>query len=169
MSIYLNTNKPLKNYSHLYRSKYFVDKSLIIEELNEVILTSDRYVCITRPRRFGKSSVIDMLGAYYSKGLDSSSIFDNLKISESESYKEHLKEKTGKGSADFTFHPRRKNDTAFIVELKKDENVDVAINQIKNKEYIEKFKKENEDKKVLAVAICYNSKDKEHSCKIEEI
>ena len=90
MSIYLNTNKPLKNYSHLYRSKYFVDKSLIIEELNEVILTSDRYVCITRPRRFGKSSVIDMLGAYYSKGLDSSSIFDNLKISESESYKEHL-------------------------------------------------------------------------------
>ena len=90
MSIYLNTNKPLKNYSHLYRSKYFVDKSLIIEELNEVILTSDRYVCITRPRRFGKSSVIDMLGAYYSKGLDSSSIFDNLKISESENYKEHL-------------------------------------------------------------------------------
>ena len=80
MSIYLNTNKPLKNYSHLYRSKYFVDKSLIIEELNEVILTSDRYVCITRPRRFGKSSIVDMLGAYYSKGLDSSSIFDNLKI-----------------------------------------------------------------------------------------
>ena len=106
---------------------------------------------------------------HISKGLDSSSIFDNLKISKSESYKEHLKEKTGKGYADFTFHPRRKNDTAFIVELKKDENVDVAINQIKNKEYIEKFKKENEDKKVLAVAICYNSKDKEHSCKIEEI
>lgn len=47
--------------------------------------------------------------------------------------------------------------------------MDVAINKIKNKEYIEKFKKENEDKKVLAVAICYNSKDKEHSCKIEEI
>ena len=90
MSIYLNTNKPLKNYNHLYRSKYFVDKSLIIEELNEVILTSDRYVCITRPRRFGKSSIVDMLGAYYSKGLDSSSIFDNLKISESKNYKEHL-------------------------------------------------------------------------------
>lgn len=519
MSIYLNTNKPLKNYSHLYRSKYFVDKSLIIEELNEVILTSDRYVCITRPRRFGKSSVIDMLWSLLFQRISSSSIFDNLKISESESYKEHLnkynvinisfneipdnmktydeyinnivhqlkkeviskfnikdidendsikrileksneefiflldewdyifnnnlfeenqndfleflrnllkdepyvamcymtgvlpikkyssgsalnmfdeftflkdrkygkyfgftedeikylckksgemefselekwyngyytakgtkvynprsvvkallnchcesywtntgamdevakylkyntleirddvikmvsgeeidliideefragqrdpktkeeiysamivlgflsyhdgylkipnkelmkefekalrdksfgyvsqiiensrkmlqatvngdtatvesilhdihnseipilqyndenslscvltlaylsardtyrierEEKTGKGYADFTFHPRRKNDTAFIVELKKDENVDVAINQIKNKEYIEKFKKENEDKKVLAVAICYNSKDKEHSCKIEEI
>ena len=43
----------------------------------------------------------------------------------------------------------------------------MAINQIKSKEYIETFKKEN--KKVLAVAICYNSKEKEHKCKIEEI
>ena len=90
-------------------------------------------------------------------------------LSARDTYRIEREEKTGKGYADFTFHPRRKNDTAFIVELKKDENVDVAINQIKNKEYIEKFKKENEDKKVLAVAICYNSKDKEHSCKIEEI
>ena len=62
MSIYLNTNKPLINYMNLYRSKYFVDKSLMIEKLNEVIETSDKYICITRPRRFGKSSVIDMLG-----------------------------------------------------------------------------------------------------------
>ena len=42
MSIYLNTNKPLKNYSHLYISKYFVDKSLIIEELNEVTQENDK-------------------------------------------------------------------------------------------------------------------------------
>ena len=90
-------------------------------------------------------------------------------LSARDTYRIEREEKTGKGYADFTFHPRRKNDTAFIVELKKDENVDIAINQIKNKEYIEKFKKENEDKKILAVAICYNSKDKEHICKIEEI
>ena len=38
-----------------------------------------------------------------------------------------------KAFADFTFHPRRKNDTAFIVELKKDEDPEVAINQIKEK------------------------------------
>ena len=90
-------------------------------------------------------------------------------LSARDTYRIEREENTGKGYADFTFHPRRKNDTAFIVELKKDENVDIAINQIKNKEYIEKFKKENEDKKILAVAICYNSKDKEHICKIEEI
>lgn len=74
-----------------------------------------------------------------------------------------------KAFADFTFHPRRKNDTAFIVELKKDEDPEVAINQIKEKEYVEKFKKENNHRLVLAVAICYNSKTKEHHCKIEEL
>ena len=90
-------------------------------------------------------------------------------LSERDNYRIEREEKTGKGYADFTFHPRRRNDTAFIVELKKDEDVDVAINQIKSKEYIETFKKENKNKKVLAVAICYNSKEKEHKCKIEEI
>lgn len=45
----------------------------------------------------------------------------------------------------------------------------MAINQIKSKEYIETFKKENVNRKVLAVAICYNSKEKEHKCKIEKI
>ena len=47
--------------------------------------------------------------------------------------------------------------------------MDVAINQIKLKEYVQKFKEENQHKKVLAVAICYNSKEKDHRCKIEEI
>lgn len=86
-----------------------------------------------------------------------------------DTYRVEREEKTGKGYADFTFHPRRKNDTAFIVELKKDEVPEVAINQIREKEYIQKFKAENKGKEVLAVAICYDSKKKEHHCKIEEI
>ena len=90
-------------------------------------------------------------------------------LSARDTYRVEREEKTGKGYADFTFHPRRKNDVAFIVELKKDEIPDVAINQIKEKEYIQKFKQENQGKKVLAVAICYDSKKKEHNCKIEEI
>lgn len=90
MSIYLNTNKSLEIYKTLYKSKYFVDKSMIIESLNELIGTSDRYLCITRPRRFGKSSVADMLGAYYSKVVDSKDIFDTLKISKSNSYTDNL-------------------------------------------------------------------------------
>lgn len=90
-------------------------------------------------------------------------------LSARDTYRVEREEKSGKGYADFTFHPRRKNDIAFIVELKKDETPEVAINQIRKKEYVEKFGKENADKKVLAVAICYDSKEKEHKCKIEEI
>ena len=86
-----------------------------------------------------------------------------------DTYRIEREEKSGKGYADFTFHPRRKNDTAFIVELKKDESPEVAINQIKKKEYVEKFKRENNNHSNLAVAICYDSKIKEHYCKIEEL
>lgn len=90
MAIYLNSINPYENYKSLYRSKYFVDKSLIIDKLNEVIETSDKYICITRPRRFGKSSVADMIGAYYSKAVNSEEVFENLKISNEDNYKEYL-------------------------------------------------------------------------------
>ena len=82
-------------------------------------------------------------------------------------YRVEREEKTGKGYADFSFHPKRKSDTALIIELKKNETAEKAIQQIKEKEYVQKFKKENN--KVLAVAICYDFNNKEHSCKIEEL
>ena len=84
-------------------------------------------------------------------------------------YRIEREEKSGKGYIDFSFHPRYEGDTPFIVELKKDEGVDVALNQIKEKEYYVKFKKEYKDRNILLVAICYDSKTKEHSCKIEKI
>ena len=74
-------------------------------------------------------------------------------------YKIEREEKSGKGYADFMFHPRKKNGTTIILELKKDDKVEKAINQIKEKE----------GRKILAVGICYNSKTKEHECKIEEV
>ena len=92
MAIYLNTKAPFENYSELAREYYFVDKSEIIKSLNSKVSTKSKYVCITRPRRFGKSSVADMLGAYYSKAVDSHNIFDKLKISKDKSYKKHLNE-----------------------------------------------------------------------------
>lgn len=90
LNTYLNTDKPLKNYEELTSEQYFVDKSLIIQILNKKIDTKSKYVCITRPRRFGKSSVVDMIGAYYSKAVDSKYIFDNLKISKVTGYEEYL-------------------------------------------------------------------------------
>ncbi|SDP86307.1 PD-(D/E)XK nuclease superfamily protein [Clostridium gasigenes] len=90
VAIYLNTNKPLENYIELFDEKYFVDKSEIIALLNDRISTKGKYVCITRPRRFGKSSVAHMLGAYYSKSVESKDIFDSLKISKACGYNDNL-------------------------------------------------------------------------------
>ena len=90
LSIYLNTSKAFDNYKELTNEKYFIDKSLIIELINERIFTKSKYICLTRPRRFGKSSVADMLGAYYGKAVESKDIFDNLNISKTKKYKEHL-------------------------------------------------------------------------------
>ena len=56
----------------------------------------------------------------------------------------------------------------LILKLKKQAAVDEAMKQIKEKEYFQKFIQEHENN-LLAVAICYDSKTKEHSCKIERI
>ena len=90
MTLYLNTKRQYENYKELSQEKYFVDKSEIISIINENISTKSKYICVTRPRRFGKSSVADMLGAYYSKAIDSKAIFDKLKISKNDDYLEKL-------------------------------------------------------------------------------
>lgn len=73
-----------------YKSKIYVDKSMLIEQTNSIIGTGTRFVCISRPRRFGKSMAANMLTAYYSCGCDSKEFFDKLKISDSKDYEEHL-------------------------------------------------------------------------------
>ena len=47
------------------RSQIYVDKSGLLEEMNRLIDTQQRFVCVTRPRRFGKPMAADMLSAYY--------------------------------------------------------------------------------------------------------
>ncbi|MGL4850669.1 MAG: AAA family ATPase, partial [Clostridium sp.] len=71
MANYLNLKDTQVNFSELKNSKLFVDKSNIIELLNEKINTADKYICVTKPRRFGKTSIVNMLSAYYTKNLDS--------------------------------------------------------------------------------------------------
>ena len=72
------------------KSPYFVDKSAILEKLIPRIGISEKYVCITRPRRFGKSVTANMVAAFFSRGCDSRKIFDNLKIAEAPFYTEHV-------------------------------------------------------------------------------
>ena len=71
-------------------SKIYVDKTEMIEHTNKMIGTQQRFVCISRPRRFGKSMAAYMLAAYYGKDCDSSELFAPYKIARAEDYQKHL-------------------------------------------------------------------------------
>ena len=68
----------------------YVDKTMLIDLINARIGTDKCLVCVSRPRRFGKSYAAKMLTAYYDASCDSHSLFDDKKIAESPSYEEHL-------------------------------------------------------------------------------
>lgn len=90
MGAYLNSVIPFNGYQEIESDTYFVDKSLLIQELIPALGKRNRYFCITRPRRFGKSVMANMIGAYFEKGVDSSNLFAKLAISGEEAYGEHL-------------------------------------------------------------------------------
>jgi hypothetical protein len=88
MGIYLN--KDNEGFQITLRSKIYVDKSELIEYTNSLVGTEQRFLCVSRPRRFGKSITANMLAAYYGKGCDSKELFASLKITKAPSYEEHL-------------------------------------------------------------------------------
>ena len=90
MAICLNTKSTYSIFQMLAHDTFFVDKSDILEKLSTRINPPNRYICITKPRRFGKTSVLNMLGAYYCRAFDSSDLFDGLKISKSPSFMTHF-------------------------------------------------------------------------------
>lgn len=90
MPYFLNNITSVNQFTKTTKEKYFVDKSNLIGKMNELIGTASQYVCITRPRRFGKTLNAMMLASYYSKNADCKDIFDNLQISKDSSYLEHL-------------------------------------------------------------------------------
>lgn len=87
---FLNNVNEINQFSKTTKEKYFVDKSDLIEKMNELVGTASQYVCVTRPRRFGKTLNAMMLASYYSKNADFKKLFDKLEISKSSSYLEHL-------------------------------------------------------------------------------
>ena len=68
----------------------YVDKTGIIEYINNTLGTKDNLTCVSRPRRFGKSFTAKMLAAYYDKSCDSSKLFNDLRIAKSDIYKKYL-------------------------------------------------------------------------------
>ena len=88
MGSYLNPES--ERFKTSLRSQIYVDKTLLIAQVNRYVRTEQKFICVSRPRRFGKSMAADMLSAYYSTGEDTSALFEHLKISKDASYKEHL-------------------------------------------------------------------------------
>lgn len=90
MGMFLNSIVPFEKYKSISTSKYFVDKTEMIEELLSGMDGETQYICITRPRRFGKTVAANMLGAFFEKTVNSNTVFDKLKIRKSDRYKAHL-------------------------------------------------------------------------------
>ncbi len=68
----------------------YVDKSLMLSELNHYISHNINLVCVSRPRRFGKTMAANMIAAYYSRGCDSHNVFSGLEISSSPDFETYL-------------------------------------------------------------------------------
>ena len=71
-------------------SKVYIDKTGLISYTNSVLDTVDKFICNSRPRRFGKTLAAEMLVAYYCKECDSEKMFADLEISNDRSFKKYL-------------------------------------------------------------------------------
>ena len=129
MGIYLNPGN--NKFKRAVNSDIYVDKTGLIKYTNSIVDTLQSCVCVSRPRRFGKSMAADMLTAYYSKGCDSRELFSSLEIAKDESFEEHL----------------NKYDTIFLniqVFLSRSSNVKELLERVEGK-VIRELKKQYPD------------------------
>ena len=88
MGIYVNPGNTA--YKEAVNSPIYIDKSELISHTNHCLGTLQKNLCVSRPRRFGKSMAADMLAAYYSKGCDSKALFAGRKAVNDASFSLHL-------------------------------------------------------------------------------
>ena len=62
MGIYLNPSSI--GFKRSLNSEIYVDKTGLIEKTNALLDTEQKFICVSRPRRFGKSMAVNMLSAY---------------------------------------------------------------------------------------------------------
>lgn len=88
MGIYLNPGN--EKFVQAVNSEIYVDKTGLIRYTNKIMNTMQQYICVSRPRRFGKSVAANMLTAYYSRGCNSGKLFEGLAIAQDVNYEKHL-------------------------------------------------------------------------------
>ena len=74
MGIYLNPGSD--RYEEALRTEIYVDKTNMLSFLNSVVNTKRKYVAVSRPRRFGKTTTAEMISAYYDCSIDARALFD---------------------------------------------------------------------------------------------
>lgn len=90
MGYFLNNEEVYDIYREAANEPYFVDKTKILADIFPLIDSTEKYICITRPRRFGKTIMANLVGAFFSKACAAENIFDSLKISEAAEYHHFL-------------------------------------------------------------------------------
>lgn len=90
MGNYLNARTAYDTYRRECGSPYFVDKSRLLDELIQRMETTANYICITRPRRFGKSVAANMIACFFSRECRAEDIFDRLRIAQTDSYRSNV-------------------------------------------------------------------------------
>lgn len=88
MGTYVNPGNTA--FKEAVNSKIYIDKSKLISYTNSVLNTKQKNMCVSRPRRFGKSMAADMLVAYYSKGCSSDKLFEGKKARGDSTFQCHL-------------------------------------------------------------------------------
>ena len=78
MGTYLNPGKAA--FEEAVNSEIYVDKTEMIGFLNSVVRTKQKYVSVSRPRRFGKTMAADMICAYYDREANSRELFEARKL-----------------------------------------------------------------------------------------
>ncbi len=91
MGMFLNSRAPFAEYKEIRESRFFVDKSALLDELiSTVKMGGQRYICVTRPRRFGKSVMANMIAAFLSRTEEENEVFQHLEIAKSDYYFKYL-------------------------------------------------------------------------------
>ena len=88
MGILLNPDNI--DFQEALNSEIYIDKTELMLYTNNVLRTEQKYICVSRPRRFGKSMAANMLTEYYTRGFDSREIFSKYNIAKADSFEKHL-------------------------------------------------------------------------------
>jgi len=123
MRLIIDSSIMREKFKKLRNQDYFVDKSNIINKFNDLInKDGSQNVCITKLRRFEKTSIASLLAIYYSKGIDSLEIFNQYEVS--------------KGTDPQELFDKFKKEK--IMEVEKDRKDDKEINKEEDEEDIKK-------------------------------